>query len=125
MNAAERRAERRAERIEKRRRRRRRRKGNPQLGPGAEGPVSFFSPVGGPRELPPPRPDGAPANGGPPVEAVVLGPDGQPLPRKRRRRRRRGRGGRGRPEFRATEGDRPDGPPPPALPEGGAGDDAE
>jgi ATP-dependent DNA helicase RecQ len=85
LSAAERRAERRAERLEKRKRRRRRRKGNAQLGPNAE--VSFFSPIGGPRELPPPA-DAAPR----PPAPIELGPDGQPLPRKRRRATARPRG---------------------------------
>jgi len=122
LSAAERRAERRAERLEKRKRRRRRRKGNAQLGPNAEGPVSFFSPIGGPRELPPPA-DAAPR----PPAPIELGPDGQPLPRKRRRRRRRGRGGRGRPDLRAAEGgERPAeaGAPPPALPPPGDRDES-
>ncbi|MBK7195672.1 MAG: RecQ family ATP-dependent DNA helicase [Myxococcales bacterium] len=122
LSAAERRAERRAERLEKRKRRRRRRKGNAQLGPNAE--VSFFSPIGGPRELPPP-----PAEAGPrPPPPIELGPDGQPLPRKRRRRRRRGRGGRGRPDFRPTDGGAPPAEAgagaPPALPPGDSGDES-
>jgi ATP-dependent DNA helicase RecQ len=96
---------------EQRRRRRRRRRrrgpgaanGAPLLGAGDNGapagaadgadsaPVSFFAPAGAP---------------------VVLGPDGQPL-RKRRRRRRRGRGGRQR-EWRQ-------GPPSPGGDNGGNG----
>ncbi|MEZ4404344.1 MAG: hypothetical protein R3B06_30265 [Kofleriaceae bacterium] len=115
VTAAERRAERRAERMEKRKRRRRRRKGNAQLAAGPDAPVSFFSPIGGPRPAAAlPSPAAAPV--------IELGPDGQPLPRKRRRRRRRGRGGRGRPELRAggdadggDGGDGGDAPRPPAA----------
>jgi hypothetical protein len=67
-----------------------------------------------------------PSNGQP--QPVQLGPDGQPLPRKRRRRRRRGRGGRGRPDLRPGAPGGPQNgngapqqleggaPPPPALP---------
>jgi hypothetical protein len=146
-SAAERREARRAERLEKKRRRRRRRKRNQGLGVPTDGPVSFFAPTGQGR--PPdngPRPFNGGQNGGGQnggqggpwnpnngqPQPVQLGPDGQPLPRKRRRRRRRGRGGRGRPDFRpgmpGMQGGAPNGngggpqqlegggPPPPALP---------
>ena len=116
MTPQERREQRAAERLEKKRRRRRRRKRRDGLAVGAPGvgapetPVNFFTggpapaPNGGPRPSGPPRlgppPNGngngaapgadAPGDGTP----IQLGPDGQPLPRKRRRRRRRGRRGR-------------------------------
>jgi ATP-dependent DNA helicase RecQ len=108
LNAAERRAERAAERLErkKRRRRRRKRKDGAAMGfqagaPGANGapgtPVSATGPNGAPVARPPSGGQGGPPGGqggnGAQV-APLLGPDGQPLPRKRRRRRRRGRGGR-------------------------------
>jgi ATP-dependent DNA helicase RecQ len=117
MSAAERRAERRAERLEKRRRRRRRK--GPGQGAATDGPVSFFSPIGGPRPALPPAEVGPRLDAPPrPDEPIALGPDGQPLPRKRRRRRRRGRGGRGRPE-RTADGAAPTPTSPPP------GDDAE
>jgi hypothetical protein len=97
---AERRADRRAERLEKKRRRRRRRKRNQQMGLPADGPVSFFSPVGGGGGNRPALPAG---NGAPPREGaggngngqpngngapVQLGPDGQPLPPRPKRDRK-------------------------------------
>jgi ATP-dependent DNA helicase RecQ len=101
----------------KRRRRRRRRKRNggqgPQVG-GPDAPVQFFvGPSGGPphggngaHAGPNGGPNGGPSGGpgGNGTGEVVLGPDGQPLPRKRRRRRRRGRGGRGPMPWRTGGG---------------------
>jgi hypothetical protein len=76
----------------------------PSGGPG-DAPVSFFAPAGG-------------GGSGP----IVLGPDGQPL-RKRRRRRRRGRGGRTGREWRGqgTPGDGSGGGGPPPDSGGAAG----
>jgi hypothetical protein len=104
---------------ERRRRRRRRRRRGPGVGAGPNAPMVNGAP-----------PDGAmPANGseevafftpgGPGSQPVVLGPDGQPI-RKRRRRRRRGRGGRQR-EWRGMPGGEGGGGAPPGSIEGGDG----
>jgi ATP-dependent DNA helicase RecQ len=104
----------------KRRRRRRRRRGNglpvemrPNMPPGGDAPVSFFTPTGtqsnGPQN----------AQNGP--QGPTLGPDGQPL-RKRRRRRRRGRGGRQR-EWRTMGGGGPSEGGNGAPPSGGSSSD--
>ncbi len=117
----------------RRRRRRRRRGGNglpmqalppgngSPLGPNGpnagEEPVAFFT--SGPSQNGPSQ-NGPSQNG--PQQPVVLGPDGQPL-RKRRRRRRRGRGGRQR-EWRPGMPGGPEGATAEAGADGSGGGDS-